>query len=594
MLTYLLLLAAAPGPVADVGAPQEARRILERSCMGCHDSEEVEGGFDLERLLAADRTSPWLFEWRRASAALEIDAMPPKRKLGREDRRVLLEYLAEVEARALEEGGGPGYEPLRRLTRTELENSLSDLLEVDVQLAALLPDELASEGGFEASSATLFVHPDWLERVGAAVRIVLRSALPDEGRASLRGDPEEVLPRLMRRAWRRSLTEAERLEAQGRLAELQETLPPRAALREALAAALASPHFLMRLEDVQVEPGEVGPFALASRLSFFLWASGPDERLLDLAAQGTLADPRVLEAQIGRMLEDHRALALGEGFAAQWLRIGGLGTVVKPDPIDVPFMTDSVMAAMREEVARFFLELVVADHPLEALLQARFSYLNEELADFYGVEGVRGERLRRVARLPAERTGVLGKAAVLATTAFPDRTSPVVRGNWVLSDLLGTPPPPPPPGASEFDEELMEELEELSAEGRMALHRRKPSCAACHDRIDPLGLALEDYDRFGRLRDEEDRLASVTGTLPGGARFRGVRGLREGLVEHAADDLARQASRRLLAYALGRPLTWSDERTVVDLATKLREEGWGALVRAVIASRPFRHQEQAP
>ncbi len=572
---------------------QDAREVLEESCIECHDSVLTEGGFDLEALLDLEDPETELFNWRRAEAVVEVGAMPPRRKLSRRDRGALLEHFAGIEEEALRKGGAPGYEPLRRLTRTELQNALRDLLRVTTDLEPLLPDELVSDGGFAASSSTLFVHPEWLERATAAVRIALLEALPDEGAARLEGDPRALLNPLLRRAYRRRLTETETEDALARFDRLRERMSARAALRETLAVALSSPHFLMRAEDTQEAPGPVSAFALASRLSFFLWASLPDDELLDLAAAGRLGEPEVLEAQITRMLRDERAIALGEVFAGQWLGTDALGTLVKPDPIDVPFMTDSVMAAMREEVARFVLALIVEDLPAKTLLDGGFSYLNEELARFYGVKGVEGDALVRVERVPAARRGLLGKAGVLATTAYPDRTSPVLRGNWILSDLLGTPPPPPPPGASEFDEELEEEFEELSPRRLLELHRRDAACAACHDRIDPLGFALEGFDRFGRerRRDEEGRRIDARGALPGGASFKGPAGLRDALIEHSLDDLCRQAARRTLAYALGRPLTWQDERTVSEIASALGERGWGALVRAIVHSKPFREQE---
>lgn len=577
---------------------QEARVLFEDACIDCHDATSVEGGFNLEYLLGLEEPVTELYEWRRAKAMVELGAMPPREELDAATRRALLDHLAALEADALAKGGGAGYEPLRRLTRGELENCLRDLLGVEVDLAQLLPGELVSEGGFRASSSTLFVHADWLERAGAAARLALLEALPDEdlpeeGTATLDGEPEVLLPRLLRRAYRRQPTAAERDAVLERFQDLDAELPTRAALRETLAVVLTSPHFLMRAEDTQAEAGAVSPFALASRLSFFLWASAPDDWLLDLAEQGRLAEPKVLDAQVRRMLADERALSLGEEFAGRWLAVDGLGTLVKPDPIDVPFMTDSVMASMREELARFFHALVVEELPLESLLEARFSFVDEELAAFYGIRGVEGDEHRRVSRMPDARRGLLGKAAVLATTAYPDRTSPVLRGNWVLTNLLGTPPPPPPPGASEFEEELFEELEDPSTRELLAAHRRDPSCAACHDRIDPLGIALEGFDRYGRLRrrDDEGKRIDARGELPGGIRFDGPAGLRDALVEHRGEELSLQAARRMLAYALGRPLTWRDERTVVELAAILRQDGWGALVRGVVASRPFRYQE---
>ncbi|MEM8713724.1 MAG: DUF1588 domain-containing protein, partial [Planctomycetota bacterium] len=189
-----------------------------------------------------------------------------------------------------------------------------------------------------------------------------------------------------------------------------------------------------------------------------------------------------------------------------------------------------------------------------------------------------------------ERRGLLGKAGALACTSYPDRTSPVVRGAWILDDLLGTPPPPPPPGASEFDDEVLEEAEDEGALALLALHRASPSCAACHDRIDPLGAALEGFDRFGRTRGhyEDDAPIDASGQLPTGESFEGPQGLSRALLGHRRTKLSREISRRWLRYALGRPLAWTDERTVLELGETLQEDGFGALLRALVASRPFR------
>ncbi|MEM9802920.1 MAG: DUF1592 domain-containing protein [Planctomycetota bacterium] len=596
----MVIVATALTLIALAGDADEGREVLELACLTCHDGPSAEAKFDVGALLGQDVLAESLFDWRRVRAVVESGAMPPPAEgdesggLDADEVPAVLAFLDAAERDAYERGGAAGHEPVRRLTRGELGRALRDLLGVEIEIDSLMPDELVAENGFEASSSTLFVHAQWLERADVAVRVALRAALPDDGPASapFRGafDAEAFL----RRAYRRPPTMSEADALRSAIAAREAAgATPRAALREALFGSLASPHFRMRLEDARsADAGErpVGAFGLASRLSFLLWSAPPDDALLDLAASGTLEQTDVLDAQVARMLADPRALDFTRGFAGQWLGTRRLGREYKPDPIDVPFMTDSLMASMRDEVARFVLHLFRDDRPLADLLVSETTFVDAELARFYRIRGVRGDEIASVRVRDPRRRGLLGKAGVLASTSYPDRTSPVLRGAWILDDLLGTPPPPPPPGASDLDDEVLERAEHQGPRALLELHRASVSCASCHDRIDPLGFALEGFDQYGRTRRHYEDGGSVDtrGALPEGETFIGPSALSRVLVESCAEDLAREVSRRLLAYALARPLDWRDERTVVDLAGVLREHGFGALLRAVVASRPFR------
>ena len=601
-MRYLLSILFATSALTQVAPVHPGEAVLRKSCVKCHKASRAKGGLDLEAVLAVRPVEREYHTWQRIRAMLEVDGMPPRRKLSKARRADAMAFLEDVERRALQNGGGAGREPIRRLTREELGNSLRDLLGHGAQVERLLPSELVAQGGFEASSATVFLHATWLERAGVVVEQVVRQALPKSGPSSLGVgvddvDKAQVLAmQLARRAWRRPLDEAARSAVLVPFARaITAGEAPRNALRLALQTMLASPSFLMRVEDaptlgagVDEEPGEraVSAHALASRLSYFLWSSLPDERLMKLASDDKLVADEVLRKEVRRLIRSPKSFAFGRSFASQWLGYRGLGTRIKPDPIDNPFMTDSLMADMREEVARYIHRLFVEASPFEALLEGKQSYLSKELATFY-----RFRKTSRGARLPGwvdverdYRHGLLGKAAILMSTSYPDRTSPVLRGAWVLERLLGLPPPPPPPDAGEFDGELEER--DLSLREMLEQHRARKSCAACHDRIDPLGFALEGFDRFGRWRR-----ANTLGSLPSGASFEGVVELGEVLMRDHAEDMAREASRRLLAYALGRPLGWQDERTVRELAVVLRKGGWRALLEAVVLSRPFRFQQ---
>lgn len=578
------VLALAPSVSADE-RHDEGAELFASLCSDCHAGRSAEAGYDVVALLEQRPIAASLFDVRRGRAMVATGAMPPDFELTAEERAGLAAYFEHVEREAHEQGGGAGVEPVRRLTRTELRGTLRELLGVDLELDALLPAELVADDGFEASSATLFVHAQWIDRASAAVRIAV-------DRAAL--DPTTFdLPAFLRRAFRRPPTADELERYRADLVDADT-----ATLRATVAAICMSPNVLLRVEDATNDTapdadGErpVGQFGLASRLSFLLWAAPPDDELLDLAAAGRLSDGRVLEAQARRLIEDPRGLEFARVFAGQWFGTHHLGTRVKPDPIDNPFMTDSLMAAMREEVARFVHHLFRDERPLDDLLTSRATFVDRELAQHYRIDtdALPSEGFARVELIDSRRRGVLGKAGVLMVTSHPDRTSPVVRGAWILDELLGTPPPPPPPGASEFDDALFEDGEFEGTRGMLELHRQPTSCASCHATIDPLGFALEGFDRFGRTRahDDEGFAVDTSGVLPGGIEFRGPTGLSRALVEHRRGDLAREASRRLLSYALARPLTWRDERTVTELAATLEADGFGALLRGVLASRPF-------
>ncbi|MEM8713808.1 MAG: DUF1592 domain-containing protein, partial [Planctomycetota bacterium] len=363
---------------------------LELACLGCHGGNEPEAGLSLEGMLASAQPHTDLFAWRQIRSAVEAGSMPPPSEdsLDLDERRDVIAWLDTVEQRAIELGGAPGVEPARRLTRGELGRALRDLLGVRVDVEELMPRELVAENAFETSGATLFVHAEWLQRADVVVCEALRQSAIDPHTFQLRS--------FLRRAFRRPATAGE-VERYRRTHDgyLKAGATPEDALRRTLFDVLASPHFRLRLEDASVDRPDspervaarpVSAFGLASRLSFLLWSAPPDDRLLDLAAEGTLTDESVLESEIVRLLADERAEDFAHLFAGQWLGTRRLGREVKPDPIDNPAMTDSLMAAMRSEVALFFLMLVRENRPLDDLLLSPETFLTPELARFYGLD----------------------------------------------------------------------------------------------------------------------------------------------------------------------------------------------------------------
>lgn len=390
---------------------------------------------------------------------------------------------------------------------------------------------------------------------------------------------------------RRLLQLVERSRAQER--------SPEEALQLALTALLVSPSFLFRAE---LDAGPSGPEArvqpcddwqLASRLSYFLWSSPPDAELRELAAAGKLSGAgrgAVLRQQVRRLLDDPRAEALVELFAGQWLQLRRLDEVT-PDPKRFPGFDEELRASMRAETELFVSACLREDRRVRDLLAADFSFVDERLAKHYGIPGVRGRRFRRV-RLPRDRAGLLTHASVLTLTSNATRTSPVKRGKWVLTALLDDPPPPPPPGADSLSSDL-KRREGLSERERLELHRSKPTCASCHARLDPLGFALERFDGVG-VRRRDAALIDASGVLPDGTRLEDAAGLRGALLARQAEFTA-ALGRRLLVYALGRPLAPRERAEVEALVARLGPEvRLQELIAAVTLTQPFLTRVEAP
>jgi hypothetical protein len=366
-------------------------------------------------------------------------------------------------------------------------------------------------------------------------------------------------------------------------------------VRTALQAILASPWFVFRFEPVASGAGADGvapldDFALASRLSFFLWGLPPDETLRAAAAAGALSDPATLDGQVGRMLADPRAEALASRFAAQWLRLQDLGKV-HPDTYWFPDYDRQLAEAMRTETETFFAELVREDRSVFELYDADYTFLNERLARHYGIPGVTGDDFRRVSYPDGRRRGILGHGSILTLTSHGDRTSPVLRGKWVMEVLMGTPPPPPPPGVPDLEEtEAADAGRVLSTRERMELHRANPTCNACHRFIDPIGLALDAYDVTGRWRIRENGAPIDTrGELYDGTPIDSPGALIDALLERP-EPLLRTFTQNLMAYALGRRVEYTDQPAVRAIVRRAAEEDYrvSAFVRGVVASDAFR------
>jgi hypothetical protein len=362
----------------------------------------------------------------------------------------------------------------------------------------------------------------------------------------------------------------------------------------AVRRLLVSPEFLFRVErdPVGVAPGanyRISDLELASRLSFFLWSSVPDEQLIDLAARGRLHDQNVLQAQIRRMLADRRSEALVSNFVGQWLQVRNLEARRPSEPL-FPNFDDSLRDAFRRETELFFESILREDRGVMELLSADYTFLNERLAQHYGIPNVKGSHFRRVSLPDDRRRGILGQGSVLLVTSHPIRTSPVLRGKWILTNILGTPPPDPPANVPPLKETEPGERVTLSVRELMAQHRKNPVCAACHSMIDPAGFALENFDAVGKWRDtdDSDKPVDATGELPDGTRFNGITEFRQALVSQP-ERFVNTLTEKLLTYALGRGLTYQDAPYVRKIRNAAAPSNYrlSSIIYGIIQSDPF-------
>lgn len=411
---------------------------------------------------------------------------------------------------------------------------------------------------------------------------------PNSGTACV----ERILSTLARRAWRRPVTKTEvaglmQFVSQAR----KEGLSNEQGLQLAIQAMLVSPHFLFRIER---DPNPTDPnlvhrisdIELASRLSYFLWSSMPDEELLSLAETGKLHTPAVLDAQVKRLLADDRSAALAANFAGQWLEIRNLDSV-KPDPGKFPEWGPELKEAMEMETRLFFESMLKENKPLTEFLDARYTFLNERLAKHYGIEGVTGPDFRRVELTTDQRGGILSHGSVLTVSSYPTRTSPVIRGKYVLQNILGTPPPAPPPDVPALDESSVGNTGSLRQQ--LEKHRANAVCASCHNRMDTLGFGLENYDAIGRWRTMDGKFqVDSSGTFPNGKSFTTPAEMRT-LLKDDIESFSRGLTEKMLTYALGRGLERYDRKTVEGINRTLAAGGYRfqTLIHEVVRSLPF-------
>jgi hypothetical protein len=402
----------------------------------------------------------------------------------------------------------------------------------------------------------------------------------------------QILATLMRRASRRPVTDAELAMPLKFYAEGRKSGSFDHGIEMALRALLVSPQFLFRIEkDPEGAPRgysyAISDLELASRLSFFLWSSIPDDELLDLASKGRLREPSVLAREVRRMLADERSNALVTNFAAQWLYLKNLDSA-NPDPRLFPDFDDNLRQALRRETELFVGSVLRNDRSVVDLLRAKYTFLNERLAKHYGIEGVYGSRFRRVDLGNTPRGGLLTHGSILTVTSYATRTSPVIRGKWILSNILGTPPAPPPAE--------LPPLKDTSASGkvltgreRIAQHRANPACASCHNLMDPVGFAFENYDAVGRWRTKDEGGAvDASGVLPNGKSFRGAAELQTAVLERP-EHFVSTMTEKLLIYALGRGVDYHDAPAIRKIVHDARATDYrfSSIILGIVESKPF-------
>jgi hypothetical protein len=402
---------------------------------------------------------------------------------------------------------------------------------------------------------------------------------------------ERIVSSLARRAYRRPITADDlppllALFRQGAAGDGFE-----AGVRLALLKILVSPEFLFRMEFDRPDAAagsahRISDVELASRLSFFLWSSIPDDELLAVAERGELSEASVLEHQVRRMLADPRSRALVKNFAGQWLFLRNIARI-QPDPAAFPNFDENLRQALEQETDLLVDSTLREDRSIVDLLTADYTFVNQRLAEHYGIKGVYGSEFRRVAVNDPNRQGLLGQASILTVTSYPNRTAPTIRGKWVLEQLLGTPPPPPPPNVPSLKEDASAKTATMRQ--RMEQHRANPACAVCHRIMDPLGFALENFDGLGRWRDSAGPGAGPidsSGVLPDGTRFEGPVGLREVLLSRQ-ELFVETFTERLLTYALGRGVEEYDRPVIRKIVREADDHRWSSIILGIVKSTPF-------
>lgn len=586
--------------------------FLNTYCTQCHGNEKKKAGINFTSMMKRPEAGELRRQWQLALANVRDHDMPPEsaaKQPTEEERKAFANWVGMIKFLSPED---PGLYVIRRLTKAEYGNTLHDLFGVDPSVAAELPDDVPGQGYLNTLS------PLQSEQYLAIANTVLDRVLgpskgpPTEQQEKLFGKPPESgeardaarkVARTLARSLYRRPAKDEEIETLLKVFDLAQAnkLSYMASLRLMLKAMLVSPQFLFITPATDSDPGKtivpLDDHHLASRLSYFLWATMPDAELAALADSGKLHEPEVLRAQVKRMLGDRRARALFDGFGAQWLGLGGLQGKTF-DTSKFPQMTPAMRTAMYDEARLFFESIVRENRSVVGFVDSDYTYLNETLARLYGLEKtITGPEMRRVKLTDANRGGILGMPGVLAVTSFPERTSAVKRGVWVLEQVLGQHVPPAPANVPPLEKQDKQKVANLTLRQRTELHRKNPTCASCHKVLDPIGFGLENFDAIGRWRDQDDSGGPIdaAGELPGGKRFSSPKELKV-IIAGRKEELARNLTEKMLAYALCRQLEGYDELVVDRLLDNLARDEYRmqSLVTEIVTSYPFLNRRVQP
>ncbi len=613
-------LGAAPLPL-DAAPPQDGfaavQPLLAKYCFKCHGAQAKPkadlnlSSFSSEASLRGSRKI-----WKNVLAKLLTKEMPPddaQPQPSQQERDAMTKFIESALGKVdLNAPKTAGRVTCRRLNRTEYRNSVRDLLGVEYNVAGDFPhDDIGY--GFDNIGDVLTMSPLLLEKYVAAARKIADQAVAGKDKDKLifiarpggeapagakpktpRDVAKDVLTKLAFRAFRRppQTDEVERLLKLYDVGEKQEGGDFDKAMKLPIRGLLISPHFLFRIEAEQgADTYPLGAFEVASRMSYFFWSSMPDDELRDLAKSGKLLDPKALEAQARRMIEDPRSYSLAENFAPQWLQIRRLEDM-RFDAGTFPGMDAQLKKDMIQEAVLFFHEIMTQDFTILALVDVNFTFLNDRLARHYGLPAPGGTGFQKVKLSDPRRGGVVTMAAVLAATSDPNRTSLVKRGKWVLETILATPPPPPIPDAANLKDDP--EVVKLPLRQRMEKHRSDPNCASCHKRMDPIGFALENYDATGVWRDQDQgKPIDTAAEMPDGRKVNGVLELKKMLWEKKS-EFVEGFTEKMLTFALGRGVEYYDGAVVKNIADACAKNDYSmtTLMVEIVKSYPFLYRQK--
>ena len=588
--------------------------FIQQYCVDCHQPPKPKGKLDLTLYTTKESIIVDGLEWDKHLHRVRDGDMPPDDEdvpvPGVEERMAFVNWVqSTLRDAACADGVQPGAALVRRLNRSEYSASVRHLLDVHFDAGEALPSDGAGGEGFDNAAETLFISPIHAEKYLEAAQSAVGYGFADtrSSRRFLIAQPDEnttpneaarkVLDRFLPNAFRRPVSD----EETGEYMDLFETALESdgsfsTAMQLTLSAVLVSPKFLFIMEEPteSADPVPLAGHELATRLSYFLWGAPPDEHLMQLAAQGKLHDSDVLRAEVVRMLKDPHSRKVrnsAQNFVEQWLGTRALGREFKPDA-SIEGYDSELEGGMKYEPVFFFHEILTENRSLLDLIDADYTYINRRLSRHYKVKGEFREQPKRVEIADdPHRGGLLSMAAVLAVSSHPHRTSPVLRGKWILETLIGEPPPPPPPNVPLLEEDA-ESAQPQSLRERLEKHREDPTCATCHDRIDPLGFSLENYDVLGRWRDTVgDQKVDARATMPDGTEFEGPEQLKQILMDRK-DQIVRHLTRKMLGYALSRGLTYEDYCTVDQIVEDLKANGYAShrLLMGIVESVPFRYK----